>query len=236
MQNPGTRAEQRRWQEALEQTAGLRPDSPGRANAFPSDSNDRVLAKYIKELEDKDVEFQRMRDEESREQWRALARQNYQRQKMREEDIAFDELRDQVNQQKRDDIQTMGLLAHVEELRAAAPSDKTLYTMPLDMMRDIIKTQQELALDAERRGIRPSPQPTQQTAPPYRQSTVDIPPAQQARNEEIAGGFLEHCPDFPRTPQAVEALGRKIVENGWDFSPESVIAAHHVCQRENLYE
>ncbi len=58
----------------------------------------------------------------------------------------------------------------------------------------------------------------------------------EVENQAVAANFLQSCQDFPNTPEAIEALSKKIDDNKWDFSPQSMIAAHTMCVRENQYK
>lgn len=55
----------------------------------------------------------------------------------------------------------------------------------------------------------------------------------ETQNQLVAGAFLAQCQDFPNTPESIDVLGKKIEEMGWDFSPQSMIAAHALCLREH---
>ena len=57
--------------------------------------------------------------------------------------------------------------------------------------------------------------------------------AEQVNNHMVASAFMAQCQDFPNTPESIESLSHKIDEMGWDFTPQSMIAAHALCLREN---
>jgi hypothetical protein len=58
----------------------------------------------------------------------------------------------------------------------------------------------------------------------------------EMENQAIAGQFLNQCQDFPNTPEAIAALSKKLDENKWDYTPQSMIAAHSLCLREDKYK
>ena len=58
----------------------------------------------------------------------------------------------------------------------------------------------------------------------------------EVHNQVVASNFLSACPDFPNTAEAIEKLSQKIDAVGWDFSPQSMIAAHTLCIKENAYK
>jgi hypothetical protein len=58
----------------------------------------------------------------------------------------------------------------------------------------------------------------------------------EVTNNLVASQFLAQCPDFPNSPEAIEALSKKIDDMKWDFTPQSMIAAHSVCLREDKYK
>lgn len=55
-------------------------------------------------------------------------------------------------------------------------------------------------------------------------------------NNLVASQFMAQCPDFPNSPEAIDALSKKIDDMKWDFTPQSMIAAHSVCLREDKYK
>jgi len=60
--------------------------------------------------------------------------------------------------------------------------------------------------------------------------------AGEMENQAIAGNFLNQCQDFPNTPEAIAELSKKLDENKWDYTPQSMIAAHSLCLREDKYK
>lgn len=58
----------------------------------------------------------------------------------------------------------------------------------------------------------------------------------EMENQRIAGDFLTRCQDFPNTPEAIAELSKKLDENKWDYTPQSMIAAHSLCLREDKYK
>lgn len=58
----------------------------------------------------------------------------------------------------------------------------------------------------------------------------------EMENQRIAGDFLNRCQDFPNTPEAIAELSKKLDENKWDYTPQSMIAAHSLCLREDKYK
>ena len=56
------------------------------------------------------------------------------------------------------------------------------------------------------------------------------------QNQAVASTFLQSCPDFPNTDEAIKGLGDKMTQLGADFTPLNMIAAHTMCVRENRYK
>lgn len=52
----------------------------------------------------------------------------------------------------------------------------------------------------------------------------------------VATQFLAQCPDFPNTPEAIDALSKKIDQLGGQFRPIDMVAAHSLCVREGTYK
>src|SRR5437016_1134053 len=48
-------------------------------------------------------------------------------------------------------------------------------------------------------------------------------------DQDKAASFMYACPEFPNDQEAIDKLGKKIDELGWDFTPQSMIAAHSLC-------
>ena len=59
---------------------------------------------------------------------------------------------------------------------------------------------------------------------------------QEYENEKLATRFCADCPDFPSTPEAVNALTSIVENNGWQWSAESLQAAHALAVRNHIYE
>jgi hypothetical protein len=55
-------------------------------------------------------------------------------------------------------------------------------------------------------------------------------------NNLAAADFLNLNQDFPNTPKSVEILSHKVEEMGWDFSPQSMTAAHALLVREHAQD
>jgi hypothetical protein len=59
---------------------------------------------------------------------------------------------------------------------------------------------------------------------------------EEVNNNLVAASFMAQCQDFPNSKEAIDALSAKIDENHWDFSTQSMIAAHALCLREDKYK
>ena len=59
---------------------------------------------------------------------------------------------------------------------------------------------------------------------------------QEYENEKLATRFCADCPDFPSTPEAVNALTSIVENNGWQWNGESLQAAHALAVRNHIYE
>jgi len=55
-------------------------------------------------------------------------------------------------------------------------------------------------------------------------------------NQAVAADFIQQCPDFPNTEASIEALKSKMEKMGYDYTPQSMIAAHMLCLREEAYK
>lgn len=55
----------------------------------------------------------------------------------------------------------------------------------------------------------------------------------ETQNRAVAAEFMNMCPDFPNTQPAIDALKKKMEDLGYNYSPQSMIAAHSVLVREN---
>jgi len=56
---------------------------------------------------------------------------------------------------------------------------------------------------------------------------------EKVNNQLVATEFMALNQDFPNTPEAIEALSKKIDEMHWDFNTQSMTAAHALLVREN---
>lgn len=59
---------------------------------------------------------------------------------------------------------------------------------------------------------------------------------ERAKNQAVVVDFFQQCPDFPNTDASVEALKNKMEKMGYDYTPQSMIAAHMLCLREDSYK
>lgn len=55
-------------------------------------------------------------------------------------------------------------------------------------------------------------------------------------NQAVAADFIQQCPDFPNSEASIEALKTKMEKMGYDYTPQSMIAAHMLCLREEAYK
>lgn len=60
--------------------------------------------------------------------------------------------------------------------------------------------------------------------------------SERVNNNLVATEFLSLNQDFPNTPQSVEILSKKVEEMNWDFSPQSMTAAHALLVREHAQD
>jgi len=58
----------------------------------------------------------------------------------------------------------------------------------------------------------------------------------EVENQVIAANFMNACPDFPNTPEAIAAISKRLEDNKWDYTPQSMIAAHSMLLRENAQD
>lgn len=58
----------------------------------------------------------------------------------------------------------------------------------------------------------------------------------EVENQVVASNFLATCPDFPNTPEAIDAISKKLDEMGWPYDQRSMVAAHALCSREAKYK
>lgn len=59
---------------------------------------------------------------------------------------------------------------------------------------------------------------------------------EEVNNNLVASAFMAQCPDFPNSAESIDSLSKKIDEMKWDFTPQSMIAAHALCLREDKYK
>ena len=57
--------------------------------------------------------------------------------------------------------------------------------------------------------------------------------AEKVNNQLVASEFMSLNQDFPNTPEAIDALSKKIEEMRWDFNTQSMTAAHALLVREH---
>ena len=58
----------------------------------------------------------------------------------------------------------------------------------------------------------------------------------QHADERLAMEFATRVPDFPGTPEASDALVNIVQANGWEYSADSLMAAHLLATRNHVYE
>ena len=56
---------------------------------------------------------------------------------------------------------------------------------------------------------------------------------EKVNHQIVAAEFMNLNQDFPNTPEAIDALSKKIDEMKWDFSAQSMTAAHALLVREH---
>lgn len=56
---------------------------------------------------------------------------------------------------------------------------------------------------------------------------------EKVNNQLVASEFMSLNQDFPNTPEAIDALSKKIDEMRWDFNTQSMTAAHALLVREH---
>lgn len=54
-------------------------------------------------------------------------------------------------------------------------------------------------------------------------------------NEQVAADFMMACPEFTGEKDAVDKLSAKVDSMGWQYDPQSLMAAHLLCMREGAY-
>jgi hypothetical protein len=60
--------------------------------------------------------------------------------------------------------------------------------------------------------------------------------SERVNNNLVATEFLSLNQDFPNTPESVEILSKKLEGMGWDYSPQSMTAAHALLIREHAQD
>lgn len=60
--------------------------------------------------------------------------------------------------------------------------------------------------------------------------------SEEVNNQLVASAFLSACPDFPNSPESIEAISKKLDDMKWEFTPQSMIAAHALLTRENAQD
>jgi hypothetical protein len=58
---------------------------------------------------------------------------------------------------------------------------------------------------------------------------------EEQENHRIASDFLTRCPDYPNTPEAEQALTVTIGKMGWQYTPETMAAAHAYAVHQGFY-
>ena len=59
---------------------------------------------------------------------------------------------------------------------------------------------------------------------------------EQYKNQNIVAQFFSEHPDYPQTPQADAALETIINRNGWEWTPDSMAAAHALAVQHRVYQ
>jgi hypothetical protein len=60
--------------------------------------------------------------------------------------------------------------------------------------------------------------------------------SEKVNNNLIVTEFFNLAPDFPNTPEASDAIAKKLDEQHWDFTPQSMFAAHAMLTREHAVD
>lgn len=60
--------------------------------------------------------------------------------------------------------------------------------------------------------------------------------SENTANRAVAAEFMDQCPDFPNTQDSINKLAQKMDAMGYDYTPQSMIAAHMLCLREGSYK
>lgn len=108
---------------------------------------------------------------------------------------------------------------------AAAPPPVTPTAQPVDasekQLQDYLLTQTAKALGYN-------------TADEYKADLQRVKgTADKVNNQLVASEFMALNQDFPNTPEAIDALSKKIDEMHWDFNTQSMTAAHALLVREH---
>jgi hypothetical protein len=59
---------------------------------------------------------------------------------------------------------------------------------------------------------------------------------EQYKNQNIVSQFLMQTPEYPNTDQANAALETIINRNGWEWTPDSMAAAHALAVQHRVYQ
>lgn len=186
----------------------------------PSGSNDQWLANSINELKTKDAEYARLTTEQSRREWEDITRSNLTRQRQQSELITARQEAQRASIQQRDDIHDTGLLQHAAALNTVLPDKFSEWTLPLDQLRDVAMTAQELDKVQQRRKIGPYGDQPQQ---PAQQQTQNPAPNNQAT---FPDGRVYKLNPLPDGQLEVELI------NGQKFSGAAVDMLQKVADTE----
>ena len=59
---------------------------------------------------------------------------------------------------------------------------------------------------------------------------------EQYKNQNTVSQFFMEHPDYPQTPQSDNALEQIINRNGWEWTPDSMAAAHALAVQHRVYQ
>ena len=59
---------------------------------------------------------------------------------------------------------------------------------------------------------------------------------EQYKNQNTVAQFFSEHPDYPQTPQSDNALEQIINRNGWEWTPDSMAAAHALAVQHRVYQ
>jgi hypothetical protein len=59
---------------------------------------------------------------------------------------------------------------------------------------------------------------------------------EQYKNQNIVSQFFSEHPDYPQTPQSDAALEQIINRNGWEWTPDTMAAAHAISVQNRVYQ